>query len=55
MTREEVEYVVKEILIRDGPDQHYDGYEELTDFIMALLNDTGVEWFERYKFNKGML
>ena len=52
MTEEEIDNVVCEILVQDGPDGHCDGHEVITAFIKALLNDDGPEWVKKYLSNK---
>ncbi len=39
---------VANILMCGGPDDHIDGYEEIADFIQALLEGKGKEWVEMY-------
>ena len=48
MTKEEIDDIVCEIMINDGPDRHVDGHEIITDFIMALLSGEGHKWKEGY-------
>ncbi len=48
---ENIEWIkeqVANILRFDGPDGHIDGYEEIADFIKALLEGNGKEWVELY-------
>lgn len=40
MEKQEIDDIICEILVNDGPDGHVDGHEIITDFIMALLDDT---------------
>lgn len=48
LRKEQIEKVVIEIMSRDSPDGHVDGYEVLTDYILALLDGKGDEWVEKY-------
>ena len=48
MGREKIDSIISHILLIDGPDGHIDGHEEITDFIMALMNGVGNEWFKEY-------
>jgi len=48
MTREEINNVIFEIMLADGPDGHCDGHEIITDFIVALQEGRGKEWFDAY-------
>lgn len=48
MNREHIENIIAHVLLIDGPDGHIDGYEEITDFIIALMNGVGEEWFKEY-------
>lgn len=48
MNKREIENVVKEIMINDGPDGHCDGSDVITDFIEALLDGNGAEWKQKY-------
>lgn len=34
-----IDEVICEIMHKDGPDQHIDGHEVITEFIMSLLAD----------------
>lgn len=49
MEKQEIDDIICEILVNDGPDGHVDGHEIITDFIMALLKDEGSEWFTKYQ------
>ncbi len=50
MLRNEIDEVVCQIMIHDGPDRHVDGHEIITDFILALLEDDteGYVWKAKY-------
>ncbi len=54
MNREEIDDLVSDIMIEDGPDGHCDGHEIITDFIVALLASEGKDWKEKYHFKKGL-
>lgn len=45
MSREEIENIVCQIMIHDGPDRHTDGSDVITDFIVALLNGDAEAYF----------
>lgn len=49
MSQDEIDDVVCDILLRDGPDGHIDGHEVITEFIVALLNGRGREWADKYR------
>jgi len=48
VTREQIDDVVCEIMLRDGPDRHIDGHAMITEFIVALLAGNGEEWARKY-------
>ncbi len=48
MKPEEIENIISDIMINDGPDGHCDGSEVITSFIMSLLNGDGDEWIKEY-------
>ena len=54
MTKEEIEDIVMDILIEDGPDGHTDGSNVITEFIVELLNKKGKEWALKYRNYKGI-
>ncbi len=54
MSKEEIEDLVMDILIEDGPDGHTDGSSVITDFIVELLNGNGKEWALKYRNDKGI-
>ncbi len=54
MNTEEIDDLVVDIMIEDGPDGHCDGHEIITDFIVALLAGKGKEWKENYHLKKGL-
>ena len=54
MTKEEIEYIVMDILTEDGPDGHTDGSSVITEFIVELLNRKGKEWALKYRSDKGI-
>lgn len=47
--KEEIESVIYDIMIIDGPDGHIDGADIITEFIIALLNNEGRKWIEEYR------
>ncbi len=57
MERNEIEEVICKIMVHDGPDRHVDGYEVITDFIMALLQDSAEPyvWKAKYYEKKGIV
>ena len=54
MTKEEIEDIVMDILIEDGPDGHTDGSSIITAFIVAVINGKGKEWALKYRNDKGI-
>lgn len=52
--RDWIDTVICNIMHFDGPDRHVDGHEEITDFIMALLEGKDREWAETYKNKVGI-
>ena len=54
MTTEEIDDLVADIMIEDGPDGHCDGHEIITAFIVELLNGKGKEWGLKYRKDKGI-
>lgn len=54
MTREEIDNVVCNIMIEDGPDRHIDGHGVITDFILSLLKDEGDSWKNKYYSEKNI-
>jgi hypothetical protein len=48
MTTKQIDNMVIEIMITDGPDGHCDGHEVITSFITALLEGKGEEWSKGY-------
>lgn len=53
MTKEEIDTVVCDILVHDGPDGHIDWHGVIVDFIQAILRDQGREWVQRYNAKIG--
>lgn len=51
ITKSDVERVIAEILIVDGPDGHIDGANVIAEYVMALLNDGdgGARWLSAYR------
>jgi hypothetical protein len=54
MNKEEIEEIIADILIEDGPDGHTDGSNVITDFIVELLNKKGKEWALKYRNDNGI-
>ncbi len=54
MKIEEIDDVICDILMNDGPDGHVDGHEAITRFIDALLNGKGYDWSIKYREEKGI-
>lgn len=48
MTREEIDDVICNIMVIDGPDRHIDGHDKITDFIVALQQGDEYEWKSVY-------
>lgn len=51
MKASEIDDIICNIMITDGPDGHIDGHEVITDFIVALQNGKAEEWKILYYFN----
>lgn len=54
MTREEIDNVICQIMIKDGPDRHVDGHDVITDFIIALQEGNEYEWKAKYWSDKNI-
>jgi hypothetical protein len=52
MTREEIDDVICDIMVYDGPDKHVDGHDKITDFIISLLYGNPAEWIDNYRVYK---
>jgi hypothetical protein len=48
MNGKEIDNMVCEIMAQNGPDGHIDGHEMITSFILAVKNNEGAEWREKY-------
>jgi hypothetical protein len=48
MKRDQIDEIIREIMINDGPDGHIDGHETIADFIVALLEGRGEAWAASY-------
>jgi len=48
-TAEQIEQVVTNILILDGPDGHADGAEIITRFIIAVSKNETEKWIREYE------
>jgi len=53
MNKEQIENIISDIMINDGPDGHCDGANIIADFVEALLNGKGKEWAKEYFSTKG--
>ncbi len=51
MTKNQIEKIISDIMVRDGPDGHANGSGVITDFILALLVGTGSDWAKNYEIN----
>lgn len=49
MNADDLDDVICEIMIKDGPDGHTDGHEVITDFILAVIKGNGEKWKNEYK------
>lgn len=54
MTKEEIDNVVCQIMMFDGPDRHVNGHDVITDFIVALQEGNEYEWKTRYWADKNI-
>ena len=54
MDEEEIEDVVSDIMIKDGPDGHSDGSQIIANFITSLLSGSGEDWAKNYRNRKGI-
>ena len=54
MTTEEIDDLIADIMIEDGPDGHCDGHEIITAFIAELLKGKGKDWADEYRKRKGI-
>lgn len=52
MEKEEIDDIVCQIMINDGPDRHIDGHELITGFILAVQQGRGAEWAIDYGAGK---
>lgn len=52
MTIKEIDDLIIEILVNDGPDGHIDGHEIITAFVVELLKGNGKDWSNKYRKNK---
>lgn len=46
--KENIENIVSDIMINDGPDGHCDGSGVITNYIESLLNGTSEQWLNEY-------
>ena len=54
MTREEIDAIICNIMIKDGPDRHVDGHDVITDFIMSIQDGDEYDWKSVYYTKKGI-
>jgi hypothetical protein len=54
MERDEIDDVICQIMIIDGPDRHVDGHDVITDFIVALQEGREYEWKQKYWADKNI-
>lgn len=52
MDKQEIDNLVAEIMINDGPDGHCDGHEIITAFVIAVKEGREYEWREKYNAGK---
>lgn len=43
-----IDNIICDILINDGPDGHTDGSEIITNFIESILDGNSEEWIKNY-------
>lgn len=48
MTKKEIENIIIDIMLNDGPDGHCDGSDIIAGFVKALLDGKGEEWCNEY-------
>jgi len=49
---DEIEDVISDIMIYDGPDGHCDGSSIITKYVCSLLDGTDKDWKENYYISK---
>ena len=49
MDYDEIDDVICDIMMKDGPDGHIDGHEKITDFIVSIICGDGEEWIKKYR------
>ena len=49
MTKDEIEDIIKLILVADGPDGHVDGYDVIARFVIAVQDGRGEAWARSYE------
>lgn len=54
MDKDEIDSVIVNIMIEDGPDGHCDGHGIITDFIIAVKEGKEYEWKENYQKDKNI-
>lgn len=48
-TKKQIQQVVENIMILEGPDGHIDGSEIITNFIIAVNNKQIEKWIRKYE------
>jgi hypothetical protein len=48
MSKEEINNIIEDIMIKDGPDGHTDGSYIISHFITYLISGSGKQWHEAY-------
>ncbi len=46
--RDDIEFIIVEIMTHHGPDGHTDGCDVITDFIVDLQNGNQQVWIDKY-------
>jgi len=54
ISRKEIEEVVCNIMRKDGPDGHVDGYDVIADFVMAVEDGDFYRWKQVYYAEKSI-
>jgi hypothetical protein len=47
--KETIDEHIQAIMYHDGPDQHCDGSDIITDYVHAILNGKDAEWIAAYE------
>ncbi len=48
MSDDEIDEIVCDILIHEGPDRHVDGHEYLTAFVIAVRDGKATRWYAEH-------